>query len=339
VREIAKKYGAIVLDDNGKNMEEGKRLALEHSRGEFIVFVDADNEITPNDCIDLILKRSQKMYRHLVWRTIICRIWVCQPCRFLLEFIMANFIIKGLQNFVARQRFLGIERCNEWGGKVVVELQPNSLLDVGCGDGSLLFRYLKKIPKEFYGVEGAPSLAAEAQARGIKIANFDLNGRWPYENNKFEVVFGSQVIEHVHNTRLFAEEIYRILKPGGTAIVMSENLCSLLNCMALNLGYTPFSLMQICGRYLGNPLGLHYNEPIAELLPVDHPAFAGVSGHIRVLTVRQAKELFTLTGFETEARSISILPLPDSLSRALEGMIQNRGHYLIIRARKPEKKS
>jgi glycosyltransferase involved in cell wall biosynthesis len=52
-RDIAKKYGAIVLDDNGKNMEEGKRLALENSKGEFIVFVDADNEITHPDYIEL----------------------------------------------------------------------------------------------------------------------------------------------------------------------------------------------------------------------------------------------------------------------------------------------
>lgn len=251
---------------------------------------------------------------------------------------MANFLVKGLQSFVARQRFLGIERCNDWAGQEAVRLQPNSLLDVGCGDGSLLFRYLKKNPPELYGVEGAPSLKAAAEQRGFKTFSFDLNGRWPFENDKFDVVFSSQVIEHLHNTRLFAEEIYRILKPGGTAIVTSENLCSMLNCIALNLGYTPFSLMQVCGRYLGNPLGLHYNEPIAEPLPIDHPAFAGVSGHIRVLTVRQAKELFTLAGFETEARSISILPLPDSLSRALEGMIQNRGHYLLIRARKPERR-
>jgi len=43
-REIAKKYNAIVLDDNGKNMEEGKRLALGHATGDYIVFVDADNE-------------------------------------------------------------------------------------------------------------------------------------------------------------------------------------------------------------------------------------------------------------------------------------------------------
>ena len=55
-REIAKKYGAIVLDDDGKNMEEGKRLALQRATGEFIVFVDADNEITHADYIELAVK-------------------------------------------------------------------------------------------------------------------------------------------------------------------------------------------------------------------------------------------------------------------------------------------
>ena len=55
-RDIAKKYGAVVLDDDGKNMEEGKRLALRHATGEYIVFVDADNEITHPDYIELAVK-------------------------------------------------------------------------------------------------------------------------------------------------------------------------------------------------------------------------------------------------------------------------------------------
>jgi SAM-dependent methyltransferase len=249
---------------------------------------------------------------------------------------MARAILKLLQAPFARYRHLGIERCNDQIGTMTANLNPESLIDVGCGDGSMLFRYLKKIPTEFHGIEGGPALRTKALERGIKAVDCDLNGRWPFESNKFDVVFSSQVIEHLHNTRLFAEEAYRVLKPGGTAIIASENLCSLLNCIALNLGYTPFSLMQLCGRYLGNPLGLHYNEPLAEPVPVDHPAFAGISGHVRVLTVRQARELFTLTGFETEAWSVSILPLPDGLSRFLERFVKNRGHYLIIRARKPE---
>jgi len=55
-REIAKKYGAVVLDDDGKNMEEGKRLALRHATGEYVVFMDADNEITHSDYIELAVK-------------------------------------------------------------------------------------------------------------------------------------------------------------------------------------------------------------------------------------------------------------------------------------------
>ena len=55
-RDIARQFGAQVLDDNGKNMEEGKRLALRHASGDFIVFVDADNELTHPDYLELAVK-------------------------------------------------------------------------------------------------------------------------------------------------------------------------------------------------------------------------------------------------------------------------------------------
>jgi glycosyltransferase involved in cell wall biosynthesis len=58
-RAIAKEYGAIVLDDDGKNMEEGKRLALRHATGDYIVFVDADNKLTHPDYLELAVKALQ----------------------------------------------------------------------------------------------------------------------------------------------------------------------------------------------------------------------------------------------------------------------------------------
>jgi len=247
-----------------------------------------------------------------------------------------GFILSALQRYGDRQRAAGLLRCDDWAGKAAAALEPDSLLDVGCGNGAFLFRYLKKMPREFYGIEGSPPQKAQAEARGIKVVACDLNGRWPFENARFDVVFSSQVIEHLHNSRLFAEEAFRVLKPGGTAVIASENLCSLLNCCAMVMGYTPFSLMQTCGRFLGNPLGLHYHEPIDEPLPIDHPAFAGVSGHVRVLTVRQARELFDQAGFKTEARSVGILPLPDGLSRLLEKFVIHKGHFLVLRGVKPK---
>jgi glycosyltransferase involved in cell wall biosynthesis len=55
-RDIARRFGAVVLDDPGRNMEEGKRLALRHATGDYIVFVDADNEFTHVDYLELAVR-------------------------------------------------------------------------------------------------------------------------------------------------------------------------------------------------------------------------------------------------------------------------------------------
>lgn len=55
-REIAAKYGAIVMDDNGLDMEDAKRVALQKATGDYVVFVDADNEITHSDYVRLAVQ-------------------------------------------------------------------------------------------------------------------------------------------------------------------------------------------------------------------------------------------------------------------------------------------
>jgi glycosyltransferase involved in cell wall biosynthesis len=53
-QEIGRKFGAIVIDDRtSRNMEESKRVALGQAKGEFILFVDADNELTHPDYLEL----------------------------------------------------------------------------------------------------------------------------------------------------------------------------------------------------------------------------------------------------------------------------------------------
>ncbi len=59
-REVAGRYKAKVVDDDGQNMEEGKRLALSHAGGEYIVFMDADNELTHPDYIELAVQALAK---------------------------------------------------------------------------------------------------------------------------------------------------------------------------------------------------------------------------------------------------------------------------------------
>lgn len=230
------------------------------------------------------------------------------------------------------------DRSYDWAGRRVALTKPRRLLDVGCGNGSRLFNYLNLVPERFCGVEGHPGLAAEARARGIEVAAYDLNGRWPYADASFDAVHASQVIEHVHNSRLFVAEALRVLAPGGWAVMTSENLTSWMNTLAAVLGYTPFSLQQTCGWYLGNPLGLHAGEEIAIDLapvPIDDPAFSGISGHVRVLGCRQADELFRRVGFaKVEVSTIGLLPLPAWMGRPLERIFSRRGHWLMMAAQK-----
>ena len=55
-RAIAAKHGAMVIDDHGRDMEQAKRLAFQHATGEYIVFVDSDNEITHPDYVELAVR-------------------------------------------------------------------------------------------------------------------------------------------------------------------------------------------------------------------------------------------------------------------------------------------
>lgn len=44
------------------------------------------------------------------------------------------------------------------------------------------------------------------------------------EDNSFDTVISFQVIEHIKDDRLFLQEIYRVLKPGGKAIITTPNI-------------------------------------------------------------------------------------------------------------------
>jgi len=54
----------------------------------------------------------------------------------------------------------------------------------------------------------------------------DLNQAWPVEGDIYDGVFGMYIIEHVswRKVRQFISEAHRVLRPGGTAIMVTANL-------------------------------------------------------------------------------------------------------------------
>lgn len=199
------------------------------------------------------------------------------------------------------------------------------LLDCGCGTGEFTARCALTIgTKNVYGVELDDKNIGKAESRGIKCIRADLNERLPIDSSCFDVIISNQVIEHLLNCDTFIEEIQRILKPGGYAVISTENMSSWHNIFALVLGYRPFSQFYST-KFFGNPLSTHDKEEESEL-----------GTHIRVLAYRPFKDFFELYRFKVESLlGAGYYPMPSKpLMRLMSKMDPRHAHFMTIKVRK-----
>jgi len=111
------------------------------------------------------------------------------------------------------------------------------LLEVGCGIGTDLVRFAKG---------GARVTGIDLAQTAIDLArkNFDLNGvvaeelrvangeALPYTDASFDVVYGHGVVQYTADAPKLIREMHRVLKPGGTGILMVYNRVSWLNALS-----------------------------------------------------------------------------------------------------------
>lgn len=104
--------------------------------------------------------------------------------------------------------------------QTIVELfRPQSIIDVGCGDGSLL-RYLCVYNVACQGIEGSDAGVKRCLEAGIPVIKMDL--RWP--NTKqigrhFEMAICLEVAEHIPSD--YAEELIKCLCQLADRIIFS----------------------------------------------------------------------------------------------------------------------
>ena len=157
----------------------------------------------------------------------------------------------------------GLDKCNRLGMELLRSKRRGvRLLDVGCGDGTLTMEFVSAARAvEVHGLEYVDEAIKIARKKGIKVKKQDLNLPWKgIKSDYFDYVISSQNIEHMHNTRLYLEECYRVLKKGGKVVILTENLASLTNLSSLFFGWQPFSFTCIDGFNLGNPPTRHIDN-------------------------------------------------------------------------------
>ncbi|MBU0683906.1 MAG: methyltransferase domain-containing protein [Candidatus Omnitrophica bacterium] len=146
----------------------------------------------------------------------------------------------------------------------LLDYQPEiKILDLGCDDGIRTMEIARKIgTREIYGVDIIEEQLMRAAQLGIKTTKTDLNQQLPFENNYFDLIHADQVIEHIAFLDDFASETHRVLKPGGTLIISTENGSSWHNIFAAIMGWQIFSSTNLSIKRggLGNPLAILRHE-------------------------------------------------------------------------------
>lgn len=107
---------------------------------------------------------------------------------------------------------------------ITVELaEGDTLLEIGCADGVMTADLSKKIPNI---IASDISLAYLRQAKKIvvsaKFVRLDIH-ELPFDNESFDCVICTEVLEHVYSPYKALDEIHRILKPKGSLILSVPN--------------------------------------------------------------------------------------------------------------------
>ena len=117
--------------------------------------------------------------------------------------------------------------------------QGSSVLDLGCGDGSLL-RYLRETREvRGYGVEISDANIAACIANNVNVIQNDLDsGLADFENDSFDYVILSQTLQATRHTEALLKEIVRV---GREGIVSFPNFGHWKNRLQVLLGKMPVS--------------------------------------------------------------------------------------------------
>jgi SAM-dependent methyltransferase len=91
------------------------------------------------------------------------------------------------------------------------------LLDIGCGAGNMIHHLSRYGTVK--GVEIDPRPVAVARRRGYDVDQGDATQGLAYDEASFDVVTALDVIEHNQDDVSILREVYRVLKPGGHAVV------------------------------------------------------------------------------------------------------------------------
>ena len=149
-------------------------------------------------------------------------------------------MLKNIQAFYDRKYSEGTEIART-SKQYRIDCVPDSgnleILDVGCGSGANSEALAAK-GHIVHGVDLSEAAIARYRSRGFDGRVSDLDSGLEYPDATFDVVFCSEVIEHMTSPEILATEMCRVLKPNGLLVLSTPNSAFWLYRLLGIFGYT-----------------------------------------------------------------------------------------------------
>lgn len=134
-----------------------------------------------------------------------------------------------LGKVVVRMMNIGHKKCAEWGFSNIPTKNYETILDIGCGGGANVKRFIKKYPEaHVYAVDYSNISVKETTKLNSKsIKNGKLKvlqaniSKLPFDDNQFDLVSAFETIYFWPNLLENFKEVYRTIKPKGIFIIVN----------------------------------------------------------------------------------------------------------------------
>lgn len=112
---------------------------------------------------------------------------------------------------------------------ILEPIAGRDILDVGCGKGRFA-KTLTELGAHVTGIDPSATLLQEAKRSASNMHFIEGSAtQLPVPAASFDAVICVEALEHVPDTELALKEMYRVLRTGGTVVVIDKNRLGLSN--------------------------------------------------------------------------------------------------------------